>query len=127
VTAPTTPAELLEAAARRILANGHYKGSFIDYSFPRPKTAPCCAIGAIRLSAGLSIDQLERAQAVHPQIVRDAEETLGALIIRVTGRECVTEDELTDYVETIATWNDAPNNGAASVVDMLYDAAEMAR
>jgi hypothetical protein len=130
-TVPTTAPELLEASAQRMLTVGHHRSpGYIPKAYRQGPLddAPCCALAAIRISAGLNLDDVETDHDDQPPIVHEAERLLGELVIRTTGTECVDPStEVTDYQETIAGWSDSETNCAESIADAMRDAAEMGR
>jgi hypothetical protein len=125
---PTTAGDLLEVAAAHMLKVGHHPEAFVDPVYHGDFTAaPCCALGAIRISAGLAPDEMEREHDDQPPMVREAEEAVAALIIRTTGAGCTDPATgCTDAQETIATWSD-DGNDAESIAALLSDAADLAR
>lgn len=125
--APTV-ADILDAAADRIARHGHAKTDFAVYANPGDLTkTACCMVGAIRISAGLTTKALvDQPHDDIPELARQAEEELAQLLIQFGAAECWTGDDF-DPVETVAGWNDADNCDQDSAVEMLRDAAELAR
>lgn len=108
-------ADLLERAANRIERYGHCKDLYYtggDEAYPF--TAPSCARGAIRLSAGFDP---YGENAFPPAEVYDAEAWLSRLLW----------DRGDARLRSVTAWNDMPERTADEVVAALRFAARKAR
>lgn len=117
-----TVQDLLSSAAKRIETYGHHKETFLDHEAANPYEAPCCMAGAIRLSYGVPLEDIYRVHEEQPELVRQAEELLAEVAERNLGGPMPSLP-----IDAIADVNDAESFTADQAIELLQDAAELAR
>ncbi len=120
---PTSPEEILTAAAEHIGTYGWHRGDLYSKDAGDPYAAPCCMVGAIRAVTRT----LTKCEDCQPKAVKHAQQVL-AETCHTYGASWVDDGEGgVDYVETVADWNDGEFCDTESAVVLLLDAAGNAR